>query len=138
MSALDLTPIVQPILALSSAVITGLLAVYVPKAITAFEARTGIQLTDQQRATVLGSVQTAAGVLETDLDKGALTAAHINITNPAVLTQAQQAINAVPVAAGALGLTVPDVARMIVGKVDTAAHGAAPVTAVITNADTVS
>lgn len=141
MPAVDLIPIVQPILAAASAVITGLLAVYVPKAISAFDARTGIQQTDQQRATILGAVQTAAGILETDLDKGVLNASHINISNTSVVAQAQAAINAVPTAAGALGLTIPDVARMIVGKVDTAAHGAPPVagnTAVIVNSGTVS
>lgn len=127
MSTVDLTPIVQPILALAGTAIAGLLAVYVPKAISAFEKRTGIMLTDQQRATVMGAVQTAAGVIETDLDKGALAISHVNISNSAIRAQATAAIAAVPDAAAALGVTPDSVARMIVGAVDTGAHGAQPV-----------
>jgi hypothetical protein len=121
----DLSPIVQPILAVTGAVITGLLAIYVPKGIAAFQTYTGIQLTDQQRAIILGAVQTAAGNLETQLDQGALRVAHINIANATVRSEAVAAINAVPDAMAALNMTTDGVARMIVGKVDTAAHGQA-------------
>lgn len=120
---IDFSPIVQPVLALTGAVITGLGAIYVPRFIAAFETRTGVALTEQQRQTVLGAAKTAAGVLETALDKGAVSIEHINIGNQAVQTQAQAAIDAVPRAAASLGLTVDDVARMIVGAVDTSAHG---------------
>ena len=77
------------------------------------QARTGVQLTDQQRAQVLGAVQTAAGVLETRLDQGMLQVAHIDIANQAVREQAIRAIDAVPNAAAALGMTVEGVSRMI-------------------------
>jgi len=50
--------------------------------------------------------------------------AHIDIANPAVRAEAANAINAVPNAAAALGMTVDGVARMIVGAVDTSVHGA--------------
>jgi hypothetical protein len=122
MSTVDLTPIIQPILTAAGVVVTGVLAIYVPKAIAAFQARTGIMLTDQQRATVTGAINTGAGILETDLDKGAISVAHINVTSDAVATQARAVINAVPTAAAALGMTPESVARIIVGAVDTAAH----------------
>jgi hypothetical protein len=122
-STLDLSVIAQPILAVTGAVIASLLAIYVPKALEAIQARTNIQLTDQQRATVLGAVRTAAGVIETSLDQGVLRVAHVDIANPAVRAEAAAAINAVPVAAAALNMTVDGVARMIVGAVDTSAHG---------------
>jgi hypothetical protein len=118
-NTLDLAPIVQPILAAAGAVIAGLLAIYVPKGLAAFQARTGILITDQQRATILGAVQTAAGVLETDIDKGVLAVSHIHASNPAVLAQAQTVIATVPLAAASLGMTPEGVARMIVGAVDT-------------------
>lgn len=124
-TSLDLSPIVQPILAVIGATITGLLAIYVPKGIAAFQARTGIQLTDQQRAVILGAVQTAAGNLETQLDQGAIKVAHINISNATVRSEAVAAISAVPTAMAALNMTTDGVARMIIGKVDTAAHGQA-------------
>ena len=120
---IDLTPIAQPIIAIAGTVLTGLAAVYVPKALAAFEARTKIQLTDQQRATVLGAVTTAAGMLETRLDQGAMVDAHINVGNATVQAEAQAAINAVPQAMAALQMTPDSVARMIVGKVDTGTHG---------------
>jgi hypothetical protein len=128
---IDLSAIVQPILAITGAVISGLLAIYVPRGLATFQARTGIELTDQQRAVVLGAVRTAAGVLETRLDQGVIRVSHVEIANPVVRTEAIAAINAVPNAAAALNLTVEGVARMIVGAVDTAAHGAAPQTAVL-------
>ena len=122
--SIDLTPIVSPILAVVGTAIAGLLAVYVPRGLALIEARTGVQLTDQQRAQVLGAVQTAAGVLETRLDQGVLQVAHIDIANQAVRDQAIRAIDAVPNAAAALGMTVEGVSRMIVGMTDTAKHGA--------------
>ncbi len=120
---IDLTPIIQPILAVIGAVIASVLAIYIPKALAAFQARTGIQLTDQQRATVLGAVQTAAGVVETKLDQKALSVAQVTVRDPIIRAEALQVIVAVPNAAAALGMTVDGVSRMIVGKVDTAAHG---------------
>jgi hypothetical protein len=127
-SALDLSAVVQPVLAVVGAVIAGLLTIYVPKALTAFQVRTSIALTDQQRAAVLGAVRTAAGMIETRLDQGALRVARIDIANPTVRAEAVSAIGAVPLAAAALNMTVDGVARMIVGAVDTGAH---PATAVI-------
>lgn len=121
--SVDLTPVVQPILATAGTVIAALLAIYIPKLLAVFAASTGVALTDQQRSQVLGAVQTAAGMIETKLDQGALKLAHVEIANPQVRAEAQAAIAAVPQAAGALGMTEDGVARMIVGKVDTAAHG---------------
>lgn len=121
--SLDLTPIFQPVLAGIGAVIAGLIAIYVPKAIAAFDKRTGIELTENQRKTVIDAVGTAAGVLETALDQGAAKVEHIQVGSPQVTAQAQAVINAVPTAAAALGLTVPAVSRMIVGATDTATHG---------------
>jgi hypothetical protein len=122
---LDLSPIVQPILAVIGTVIASLLAIYIPRAIAVLQARTKIQLTDQQRATVLDAVRTAAGMIETRLDQGAMRVAHVDIANPAIRAEAAAAIDAVPMAAAALDMTVDGVARMIVGAIDTGAHGAA-------------
>jgi hypothetical protein len=130
-STLDLSPILTPLTQIAGIAITGLLAIYIPKALAAFQARTGIQLTDQQRATVLGAVQTAAGNLETKLDQGVIKVAQINVNNPAIQAQAQAAINAVPDAMKALNMTPDSVARMIVGKADTGSHGPQPTPVVV-------
>lgn len=129
MSTVDLTPITTPILTALGTVITGLLVIYVPKALDALQKLAGVQLTDQQRATILGAVQTAAGTIETKLDQGVLQVSHVTVNDPTVRDEAQKAINAVPVAAAALGMTVDGVSRMIVGAADTATHGPTPVTA---------
>lgn len=121
--SVDLTPVVEPILAAAGTVVTALLAIYIPKLLAVFVAWTGVALTDQQRSQVLGAVNTAAGMIETKLDQGALKLAHVEIANDQIRAEAQAAIAAVPNAAAALGMTEEGVARMIVGKVDTGAHG---------------
>ena len=123
MASLDLTPILTPIIQIVGIVVGVLVTAYVPIAIAAFQKRTGIELTDQQRATVLGAVQTAAGTLETKLDQGIMSVSQVHVADAEVRDQAQKAINAVPDAMKALGMTPDSVARIIVGKVDTATHG---------------
>lgn len=128
---IDLTPVIQPVLDVAGIVITAELAIYVPKALAAFMARTSVALTDQQRSAVIGAVATAAGVLETKLDQGALQVAHIDVGSAAVQAEAQAAINAVPMAMAALQMTPAGVARMIVGAVNTKPAVAAPVVAAV-------
>lgn len=125
-TSLDLSVIVQPILAVIGAVIAGLMGIYIPKALTAFQARTGIILTENQRQTVLGAAQTTAGLIETELDKGVMKVAHVDIQNPAIRAMASEALDAVPKAAAAMNMSVDGMAKIIVGAVDTASHGTAP------------
>jgi hypothetical protein len=127
---LDLSVILQPILEVVGIVIAAMLSVFVRRLLAAFQTRTGIQLTELQRATVLGAVQTAAGTIETRLDQGVMRVSHVDVGNPIVRSEAAAALNAVPAAAAALNVTVDGVARMIVGAVDTAAHGHAAETLV--------
>lgn len=107
---------------IASTIITGLAAIYIPKLCNAFAARTGVQISEQQRQVVLGAIQTAAGTLETDLDNRVLQRTSISPLHPAVRAQAQAVMEAVPDAAGALGMTMAGLSRMIVGRTDTAAH----------------
>ena len=130
---LDLSPILTPIIQIVGIVVGVLVTAYVPIAIAAFQKRTGIELTAQQRATVLGAVQTAAGTLETKLDQGVMRVSQVHVEDAEVRDQAQKAINAVPDAMNALGMTPDSVARIIVGKVDTAAHGPDAAAAATTN-----
>ena len=141
MNTLDLSPIVQPIIAVAGAVIAALLAIYVPKGLAAFQARTGIMLNDQQRSVIQGFVSTAAGTIETKLDQKVMQVSQVHVANPAVLAEAQSILAAAPVAAGALGMTVEGVGKMIVGAVNTAGHGVAepaPAPVLIVNSGTVS
>lgn len=119
----DFSAIIQPILAAVGAIIAGFIASYAPKALAAFQDRTKIQLTENQRQTILGAVRTAAGKLETQLDQGILKAGHITVSNPAVAKEVQAAINAAPGAMAALDMTPEKVASMVVGSVNTGLHG---------------
>jgi len=125
-TALNLQPILQPILEVIGLAIAGIITAYVPKAIAAFEARTGLQLTAQQKDTIRGAVQTAAGEVETLIDQKALAVANVKISDPAIQAKAQAAISAVPSAMSALGMTPAGVAKMIVGAVDTGSRTVAP------------
>lgn len=122
MSSVDLTTIIQAFESGLATVVTGLIVIYVPKAIAAFQAHTGVVFTENQRQTFLGAAKTAAGILETRLDQGLMGIEHINVTNAAVAAQAQAVINAVPRAAAALGMTQAATTRILIGMVDTAAH----------------
>lgn len=118
-NTLDVTGIVQAVLETAALVIAGLIARFVPRLIDILQQRTGIMLTAQQRQTVLHGVQTAAGIIETQIDQGLIQVSHVRIDNPAVLAQARHVIEAVPMAAAAMGVTEAGVAGMIVGAVDT-------------------
>lgn len=128
---LDISAIMQPIIAVIGSVLTGLIAYYLPKALAAFEKHADVQFTATQEAEITRFVNTSAGVLETKLDQGILNVSHIEIKNPTVLAEAQSVIAAAPAAANALNLTVDGVAKAIVGAINTAAHPASP-TAIVT------
>lgn len=131
-TVVNFSAILQPVLDVAGIVVAGLLVRYVPRGIDLFERVSGVQLTDQQRAVVLGAAKTAAGVLETRLDQGVINASHITVNNPEVRAQALAMINVIPDDMAKLGVTEEGAARIIVGMVDTAAHGAPPPSAPIT------
>lgn len=120
MTFADFQPLIQSVIALAAAVMTGLIALYVPKAIAAFERRTGIQLTDQQRAAVRAAADTQAGIVETMLQQGAIKLADVTPGNPVMIQQAEAALARVPVAAKAQGTTPSAMAAVIVGQAETA------------------
>ena len=119
MSTIDWSPILQAVMAVIASVITGLIAIFVPRAIAAIEARTKVQITDQERQAVFAALQTAAGIIKTKLDQGVLKIGDITPGNPAVVAQAQAALARVPDSAAAQGTTPVSAAEIIVGRVNT-------------------
>jgi hypothetical protein len=119
MIAADFAPIIQAVIAGIATVITGLIAVYVPRGIAAFEARTQVHITDQERAAIMSAVTTGAGILQTKLDQGILRIGDITPDNKTVVAEAAAALNRVPTAAGNQGTTTSAAAAMIVARVDT-------------------
>lgn len=104
---------------LIKAVLALLTTVVIPWAIMAYQKRTGVQVTDQQRAAVQATLTTAAGIIQTSLDQGKLRTADIREDHGAVRAQAIAALARVPDAATAQGMTTEAAAAIIVGRVDT-------------------
>lgn len=116
---MDWTPIFQAIIAALGTIITALAAIYVPRAIAAFERRTGVQVTDQQRAAIYHAIETGAGMLQTQLDQGRLKIGDITPNSPAVVDAAKAALARVPDSAAAQAVSVASAAAILVGRVDT-------------------
>lgn len=117
MTSVDFSSLVQPLVEIAGAAIAAFAAVLAQKAIAAFEARTKVQLTDQQKATVMGAVQTAAGMVKLEMSKGTIALSDVHIANPTVAEIAKIATAGVQESIAALGVTPEGVAKMVVGKV---------------------
>lgn len=126
--SLDYSPLVAPVLAVVWGVVAGFGVKVLNKGINAFSARTGVAIDAQHREAFIGGVKTAAGVIETAIDQGLMNVAHVEISNPQILAQAQAVVVALPDAAMALGMTINGTARMIIGAVDTGSRSVATTT----------
>lgn len=109
----------QAVLGLASAVIATLFTVYGPKVIAIFEKKTNTEWTEQQRQIVLGAVKTAGGIVETAIDQGRMSVLDVHQAGDIVQMQAKTVLAKVPDAAATFNLKPDDVARMIVGSVNT-------------------
>lgn len=114
--AFDWAPVIQPIVEIAVTLIGAFGVVLARQAIAAFEARTHVQLTEQQRATVIGAVQTAAGMVKLELAKG-LPLSEVHPSSSAIQAIASTATAGVMESIAALGVTPEGVAKMIVGRV---------------------
>jgi hypothetical protein len=119
MTAALVSQLIQSFMALIGLVLTTLIGVYVPRAIAAFERKTGIVETQQQRDAIMGAVQTAAGLLQAQLNQGLLKVSDLRPSSAVVLQQAAAALDRVPQAAQAQGTTTSAAAVMIAARVDT-------------------
>lgn len=125
MTASDLVAIAHQFLdPLVNVLVAALAAYLTQKAIHAFQTHVGVTLTTQQRDTVLAAVKTAAGIIETNIDHGIIRTIDVYSEHGMVQAQASAVLNIVPQAAAAFGLNKQDVARMIVGAVDTGSRAA--------------
>lgn len=107
----------SPLISAGALIVTSVL---VPMAIAAYQKRTGIALTDQQRAAVQGSLATAAGLVETLIDRGKLAVADVRPDHPAIVEAAVAALQRVPDAAAAQHVSPTAAAEIVVGRVRTA------------------
>lgn len=117
--AIDFAPVTDAAVKVAAIVISGALTYYGPRFINAFAARTGIRIDEANQMALIQAVDTGAGVIETKLDQKLMDLSHVNINNEHVSKQANFAIAKLGQTAADMGLTVPMVANMIVGAVDT-------------------
>lgn len=106
----------DPLIQAGASIIT---LVLIPWAIIAYQKRTGVQVTQQQRDAIMTAVDTGKGLLETAIDQKKLNVQNITPRDPAVQVIAQGALDRVPEAATAQGTTLDAMAHMIVARVDT-------------------
>lgn len=116
-ATLDLTPILSILVAAAFAVFSYLISRYGQKFIDAFDRRTNIQLTQQQKDSILSAATTEVGIIRTKLDQGILSMNDVHTNGPEILDHASTAINRVPDAAEKLNKTVPSMAQTIVGMI---------------------
>lgn len=100
-------------------VVTLLSGVVIPWAILAYQARTGKQVTDQQRAAVDKALTTGAGIVQTMIDKGQLPVKDVTPENHLIMIEARSALARVPDSAKAQGTTPAAAAAILAGKLDT-------------------
>jgi hypothetical protein len=93
--------------------------IVLPWAIKAYQARTGVQVTDQNRAAIYRTVETLTGQLQTKLDLGIIKPADLNLANGHVQADAKVAIVPVREAAADQNVTSSDLARLAIARVDT-------------------
>lgn len=93
--------------------------VVVPWAIVAYQTRTGVQVTDQQRAAIQNAAKTTAGIVETMLDQKTMPIASVTPDNKTILDLATAAVGRVPAAASAQNTTPEEMAALVVGLADT-------------------
>lgn len=112
MTSQDWNIVLQGVLVLMTGIV-------IPWAIQAYQRRTGVQITDQQRAAVQSALTTAAGLIQTQLDRGFLTRADIVPDGAAVTAAAIAALDRVPTSAAAVGTTPGTAATIVASRVDT-------------------
>lgn len=97
----------------------GIVAKNLPAAMRALDAWIQLRLTTHQQGRVDAAAQTAAGVIETQIDRGAMTVADVSKDNSKVRQIVSDAMEPVKESALAQGATVDSMVPVVIGRVDT-------------------
>lgn len=116
---MDWTPVILAIIAATGVVLNALIAVLVPYAVAAFQARTKIILDTRQIQSIHDAATTAAGLITTQLQQGAIRLTQVTPTSDLVVTAAKVALATVPDSAAAQKVTPQQMARLITARADT-------------------
>lgn len=129
MSAVDWTPLLQAVGSLAGTVITIIVAVYLPRAVKAFEQISGVQLDASQQASVYAAADTATRLIVSMVEEGKVPLAQATDPNhPVVAGQALHALQRVPESATAQNVSTLAMSQIIAGKVAAADPYVRPVT----------
>lgn len=121
MTSQDFQPVFEAAFLAIAAVVTAMMKIYIPRAISAYEKWVGVKLTDQERAAISDAADTAAGIIKTRLDQGVLKVSDVAPENPQIKEIARTALSRVPAAALSQDVTTDAMAHIVVGKADTSA-----------------
>lgn len=105
----------------------------IPAAVNALDQWIQLKLTVHQQDRVYAAVQTAAGQIETKIDRGAMTIGEVSEDNVKVRQIVSAALAPVKESAAAQGATVDSLTPVVVGRVDTNARVIKPATVVVRN-----
>lgn len=119
MTAADWTPITNAIIGLIGLLMTAAITTYVPRALAAFEKRTGVQVTAQQTAAFLGAAMTVKGLVENKLNQGKLRISDIEPDNATIKQLADEAIARIPLAAAGINSGAEALATIAASQVNT-------------------
>lgn len=112
MTSVDLTQVVQVLASLVLAAMLAAARYVVPALINHFK----LQVTDSQRATVLGACESAADLAYKFIADNSATLAHVPIRNVAIAQGVSYVVSRTPDALKALGLTPEHVSEIVSAK----------------------
>lgn len=118
MSDVDWAPLLQAVGSLAGTVITIIVAVYLPRAVKAFEQMSGVQLDASQQASVYAAADTAKKLIVSMVEQGKVPLAQATDPNhPVVAGQALHALQRVPESAAAQNVSTLAMSQIIASKV---------------------
>jgi len=115
----EIRDVATPIFMAGVLAFLGIVAKNLPAAMRALDAWIQLRLTTHQQGRVYAAAQTAAGVIETQIDRGAMTVADVSKDNTKVRQIVAEALEPVKESAMAQGATVDNITPVVIGRIDT-------------------
>lgn len=111
-------PVLQAFGSLAMTILGIIAAIYLPRAVAAFERISGVQLDTAQRAAVYSAAETAKNLLVAKVEQGLIPLAHATDPNhPVVAVKAMEALSRVPDSAEGQKVTPQAMQTIIAAKV---------------------
>jgi len=115
----EIRDVAEPVFLAGVLAFLGIVAKNLPAAMRALDAWIKLKLTNHQQERVYAAAQTAAGVIETHLDRGTMTLADVTEGNSQVRQIVASALKPVAESAAAQGATLDSLTPVVVARVNT-------------------